>query len=56
MKQAEEKLYEAIKHKRECRVNSALLYDDYDLLFRHMISYDLEKAVKLCKAILLKEK
>lgn len=56
MKEAEERLYDVIKHKRECKVNPALLYDDYDVLFRHLLSYDLDKSVKLCKALLLKEK
>jgi len=54
MKLAEQKLYDVIKHKRETGANPATLYDDYDVLLRHMITYDLEKAVKLCKALLLK--
>lgn len=54
MKIAEEKLYDIIKHKRENQVNPATIYDDYDRLYKHMITYDLEKAVKLCKALLLK--
>jgi hypothetical protein len=50
---AEEKLYRIIKNKRELEGNVITLYDDYDRLYRHMISYDLEKAAKLCKALLL---
>ena len=54
---AEERLYELIKHKRNHQdSNPALIYDDYDTLFKHLITYDLEKAAKLCKALLLKEK
>jgi hypothetical protein len=56
MKLAEEKLYEVIRHKRECGLNPIIFYDDYDRLFRHMLSYDLEKAIKLCKALLQAEK
>lgn len=54
MKEAEDKLYAMIKYRRESGVNPAILYDDYDVLYRHLLTYNLEKAVKLCKALLLK--
>lgn len=29
----------------------ALIYDDYDILFRHLLTYDLQKSIKLAKAL-----
>lgn len=41
-KLAEERLYELIKNKRSCEESTpALIYDDYNLLFKHLITYDL---------------
>ena len=49
---AEKVLYGLISQKRQASVNPALVYDDYDTLFKHFLTYDLEKAIKLAKALL----
>ena len=50
--QAEKTLYNIIKHKKEKNISSALVYEDYDNLFKHLLFYDVNKATKLAKALL----